>query len=166
MLPFSCFPCGCVCVCVCERRAWLPGNLIKAHPQPLPWLNAAHSPKRSAGKALRRLKRARWMNAVSPVGRPETTAAGSPVKEAQLGSSLSLRASRSLAVAPEMLRPTQTAAAALIPLKANKRLIWLYPWTDSATKKTGFRTVPNPNRLNIAYLKCDLWTVSCLVHRC
>lgn len=30
--------------------ACLPGNIVKAHQRPLPWLNAAPSPRRSAGK--------------------------------------------------------------------------------------------------------------------
>lgn len=34
----------------CSQPACLPGNIVKAHQRPLPWLNAAPSPRRSAGK--------------------------------------------------------------------------------------------------------------------
>lgn len=66
MIPFSCFPCG--------RSEWknqrrlplqpcLPGNFAKAQLRPLPWLNAAPSPRKSAGNAskpLANLWRAAW----------------------------------------------------------------------------------------------------------
>lgn len=38
------------CSLPASQPACLPGNIVKAHQRPLPWLNAVPSPRRSAGK--------------------------------------------------------------------------------------------------------------------
>lgn len=85
ILPFSRFPCGrseWVESGVCLQPACLPGNFVIAHQRPLPWLNAAPSPRKSAGKDQKDLRNE--LTERSTLNRsPSEHSWGSPVKEAQ-----------------------------------------------------------------------------------